>query len=310
MLLIRLPAGSPVDKKWTMHQRFKTRHLAQIPIVSHSPSVRVATFVSFLLGLLATLVFIHRATWRNQIQFTTSRGNELNGCLLGTNVTVSTAGLPRSGSTLAYNIVRMVLMQYEPSLLYGWIDDKILNKPMKEYISKNHHNLSIVYKTHELDQELVQKSDLLIFTHRDPIDQVCSLGLMFDGAILKNCSHAQKRCQWLKRLQRDLFSKVKSKTVLDFNYEEISNPLLQHKAVERLLEKLSLNAACLTSSFYRSLANLRPPAQDIFSPHHPFTLIHAGHTHGNKSKCNSLQGCLLLDPECESWVSRGGRMNE
>lgn len=273
--------------------------------------------VLFLVGLLATFAIVvtsggsvDRGVFRNQIHLISLGENELNDCAWDTNVTVAVAGLPRSGSTMAYNIVRMLLMQYQPSLLYGWISDSILNKPMKQYISNSHHNLSIVYKTHRLDLILVQKSDLIIFTHRDPIDQLCSLGVMFDGEILKNCSHAQKKCRWLEGLQRDLYSQAKNKSIIDLSYEEISNPLLQHKAVDKLVDKLSINAACVAPSLYYSLANLRPPAQGTFLSHHPFTLIHAGHIHADKSQCNSLKGCLLLDSDCESWVSRGGRMIE
>lgn len=266
--------------------------------------------VSFLGVLLAACAIVGRGAFRNQIRLITLRGNELNDCLLNPDITASVVGLPRSGSTIAYNIVRMVLMHYQPSLLYGWIEDSILNKPMKEYVSKNHHNLSIVYKTHILDHNLVQNSDLLIFTHRNPVDQLCSMGLMIDGTILKNCSHAQKTCREIESLQRDLYVKAKSKSILDLNYEEVSNPLLQHKAVDKLVDKLSLNPACIAPSLYHSLANLLPPETGIFPSYHPFTLIHADHIHADKSKCNSLEGCLLLDSICESWASRGGRMSK
>lgn len=232
----------------------------------------------------------------------------VDNCSLDTDLTVCVAGLPRSGSTLAYNIVRLLLMQYQPSLLYGWIGDRILNKNMGQYITGNQHNLTIVYKTHHLSEALVNSSDFFVFTHRNPIDQLCSLGLMFDSKILKNCSHAQEKCRWLVRLQEELYSKTSNKSVIELNYEEIITPSLQPQTVERILEKISLRKECISPTLYRTLGKLGSPKSGIFSPHHPFTLIHAGHQHEDRSRCLDLKACLLQDSVCNSWVARKGEI--
>lgn len=235
-------------------------------------------------------------------------GDGQKRCVLDEHMTVSVAGLPRSGSTIAYNIVRMLLIQYQPSLLYGWIDELISNKTMRDYVSKDYHDISIVYKTHRLEQHLVQNNDLVIFTHRDPIEQVCSLGLMFDQDILTNCTQAQIQCRWLEGLQRDLYSNATHGSIVDLDYEELSNPLSYHKAVDKIADKLSLDAGCISPSFFHEISRLRPPADGVFSDHHPFTLMHAGHTHANTSQCDVLHMCLLGDSDCKSWISRGGRI--
>ena len=230
-------------------------------------------------------------------------------CILDRDVTVSVAGLPRSGSTIAYNMVRMVLTYYQPSLLYEWIDELISNKTMRDYVSKDHHNISIVYKTHILDEQLVQNSDLVIFTHRDPIEQVCSLGLMFDEEILTNCTHAQAQCRWMESTQRDLYNNVTGRPIIDFDYAELSNPALLYKAVDKLADELSIHAGCIAPSFYNSFSRLRPPKEGVFSVHHPFTIMHAGHIHASTSQCDGFHACLVDDSDCKAWISRGGTIH-
>lgn len=235
-------------------------------------------------------------------------GHEQKRCLLDSKLTVSIAGLPRSGSTMAYNIVRMLFMHYQPSLLYGWIGDSIANKTIRQYIHKHHHKLSIVCKTHNLDDSLAKASDLIVFTHRDPIEQICSLGLMFEGKILKNCSYAQEHCRRIKDLQTLLYKRAINRSIIDIDYQKVLHPSLQHEVVDELADKFHLDKECIPSSFYENLANLETPEEGIFSKHHPFTLMHAGHSHNDRSKCKDIKSCLLSDSTCKAWIARGGRI--
>ena len=86
---------------------------------------------------------------------------------------IYSAGIPRSGSTLLYNIIRIILeKEFKKDLSYFWIDD----------IHKESINRINLIKTHHLNKIDILRSYQTFYTFRDIRDVLVSRLKMFDKA--------------------------------------------------------------------------------------------------------------------------------
>lgn len=82
-------------------------------------------------------------------------------------ITVIAAGMPRSGSTWAFNAARMLLSLKYRHVYAAWIDDYTVTDC----------DVSLI-KTHRADDDWLSKAEFVLCTHRDIRDVVVSLHSM------------------------------------------------------------------------------------------------------------------------------------
>ncbi|MCB0508971.1 MAG: hypothetical protein KDD21_11800 [Bacteroidetes bacterium] len=80
------------------------------------------------------------------------------------------AGMIRSGSTLLYNILRIILqMKYNGNISCGWIDD----------YDKLEKNRRYLIKTHSINRKLVFGAEHIFYTYRDIRECLLSFKIRF-----------------------------------------------------------------------------------------------------------------------------------
>lgn len=78
---------------------------------------------------------------------------------------IISAGMPRSGSTWLFNVIRLLLENANyspPQFTSGWIDDIDLSDP------------NVLVKIHRYDENIIAKSDLIFYSYRDLRDAIAS----------------------------------------------------------------------------------------------------------------------------------------
>lgn len=156
-------------------------------------------------------------------------------------------GLPRTGSTVLFNVVRLLVREIDPNVVSGF---GILFEKARQWKAAK---VSIVMKLHELakSKKMVDGKEIfnpwkehdvfeaVIFSHRKPGDQICSWchllgddkcrppkGLEQRKTMLANFKHGVKqKCYRLMGIQNRLYKNLHSLMLYDFSYEdEISSP--------------------------------------------------------------------------------------
>ncbi len=83
---------------------------------------------------------------------------------------IFSAGMPRSGSTLMYNIIRQILMQhYDGTLSSGWVEE-IFDLPQAD---------TFLIKAHNLDKFQLIRANCIFYSYRDMRDALVSLSRKF-----------------------------------------------------------------------------------------------------------------------------------
>lgn len=82
------------------------------------------------------------------------------------------AGMPRSGSTLIYNLLRLTIAELigpKHTFSYGWIED-MQSTPAAGYT---------LLKIHDFDSQLCSEASLIVYSYRDVRDVVASMQRKF-----------------------------------------------------------------------------------------------------------------------------------
>jgi hypothetical protein len=228
-------------------------------------------------------------------------------------ITIGIIGLPRSGSTLIYNLVRMMIMFFDPNMISGWCGDIIQFKAITNWVETLHGHNTIVYKAHKISKPLLLHTDFFIFSHRDPYDSICSLGLMFRPEVFTDVITAKRMCHEQYLLQQQLYANIsstkKKMALLDISYSDLADPARRPSIITAI--STFLNLTQVPTHFVTSLVSrLSSPNQGMFPTHHPSTLLHANHTHSDSSRCTDLRLVMGDDSLCQSWHAIGGRFHE
>lgn len=202
------------------------------------------------------------------------------------------SGTPRTGSTVLYNILRILVHdKIDPNVYYGY---RIIEGNIKMHLWTE--NYAIIDKRHDIcDTEFKLIGDSkpikLFLSHRNVSDQICSaLRMGFDynkgpSSICNNYWNQYKSC-----LQR-------TELVYDMNY----HILVQNrtKIIEDLVKILDISHVMNKYDYMRienELNNLRPPNDEP----HLLTQLHSSHIANDSYSCDmkSIMDTIQNNPKC------------
>ncbi len=179
---------------------------------------------------------------------------------------ICSAGMPRSGSTLLFNILREILLtKWSDKLSSGWSDD-IMELP---------EGRAYLIKTHELDYYYNFRAQFKFYTYRDI--RVATVSAMrkfnvqpsmeFFDYVINQYMIAKQNC--------DLMIK----------YDDlIANPHFQVQQIARILNIKVDTQKIVTKTFY-----LKPPSGDYSGRYSKKTLLHKNHfTHTKDDDWRSI----------------------
>ncbi|MFW5721455.1 MAG: hypothetical protein ACOCWW_03655 [Bacteroidota bacterium] len=185
---------------------------------------------------------------------------------------VISAGMPRSGSTLLFNCLRLLFLEkYGSKLSSGWIEE-----------TESFPNATIyLIKTHHLNKIDLLRAKHTFYTYRDLRDAMVSKYRMF-GTVpsIENVRYTVNQ-----------YNLAKSKADLIFKYEDFVND--KNKMIDQLSEILGISVD--SSTILKSLPN--PGRQNkINSLHDKETLLHEKHVTGTqKGEWKSILPKTLID---------------
>lgn len=176
----------------------------------------------------------------------------------GLNKLIYSAGMPRSGSTLLYNIIRLILSsKYSDKLSHGWIEE--VNEIPKGEV--------YLIKTHHLNRMMTWRAFKTFYTFRDIRDVLVSRQKMFK----KEPSIEIVRFY----IQQDQIAKKYADKV--FSYDLLTNETI--KVTNEISESLQISVK--SDQILKLLPN---PASvsTLKSGHSKQTLLHKNHVTGTK----------------------------
>lgn len=136
---------------------------------------------------------------------------------LGMSRLVVSAGMPRSGSTLLFNVVRQCLeYKYGDSVVSGWINDI--------------HNISkgsiYLLKVHDIDRMLYYRSIFYFYSFRDVRDALVSANRKFgQEPTIEMCRYYVKGYKRAKRYANSMFKYEEFTVDIDRAVTQIKNIL-------------------------------------------------------------------------------------
>lgn len=181
---------------------------------------------------------------------------------------IITAGMPRSGSTLLFNMVRLAVLaepksQKEERLSSGWISE-ILEMPDAS---------AYLVKTHRLSRLMTMKSNSIFYSYRDVRDALVSNYRKFD----KSPSIEIVR-EWIRQ-----YSIAKSKSVKMLKYEDMIKDLRsQIIEISNTLSK-ELSDETINSLVYELNSMADRSSLDGEKRFSSDTLLHKNHITGTRS---------------------------
>lgn len=199
---------------------------------------------------------------------------------------IYSAGMPRSGSTLLFNILRLILQkEYENQLSYGWIEDVETLPQGDIYLIKTHH----------LNRMGIWRAYKTFYTYRDIRDVLVSRLRKFD----KDPTITMVRYY----IQQDQLAKKHSD--FTFQYETMAQDL--PGVVSRIASELNIRIEA--EEIIQRLPN--PNKVNVKEGEHSKeTLLHNDHVTGTVSgEWKDILSQILIDQihkEFEWWFIKNG----
>lgn len=244
---------------------------------------------------------------------------------------VAVAGLPRTGSTALYNMLRILMFDRDPNLIALFVSGRAYstghNRTHIELCRQ--HGIPALVKLHEpavLD-ELVRAGvvDVVLFSHRDPADMLCSQARFSPEMLDYNPEQWVNACHRMLAQQVQLYRAVSPRRTgpggaapTGTEHDMAFFPADLEAEFGRLAMLLGLDqpdqatAARLVASFQR-VSSVNLPASWLLPgwPHHPGTMMHAGHQGSNSTGGQQPSACaarpaLQTDAICVAWQKANG----
>ena len=187
--------------------------------------------------------------------------------------------MPRSGSTLLYNIVRIVASHIDSNTLAGWIDDTLThNQTIRQYISQDSKSFPVVYKTHEVSPILLNRTDIFFISHRDPMAAISSLLCMFPAKYISVKVACNEYAYFIHNIEQ-----IFDLRVLTFEHNWLRKKVGTIDAIRKISRLLGQRVGQpvhvkFYKSIYKSLQQLKQPTSHEFGGFaHPASLLHYNH---------------------------------
>ena len=171
---------------------------------------------------------------------------------------VLSAGLPRSGSTLLYNLLRLTLIHLldpEEDLSFGWIED-MRNRPFGD---------CTLLKLHDHEEDMTSRSDLTVYSYRDIRDVLASQQRMFGTPPSLNLVD-----HWIAQHNKWIRS-----AHIKIRYEDFGSER-QSQLVEEIAHHLGFVDNVVPHKVIAQLIKL-PNTPATSKRYDPETLLHPGH---------------------------------
>ena len=216
-------------------------------------------------------------------------------------------GAPRSGSTILFNLMRILVRRIDPNVIAVWVSD--IDEAKLDYWQKN--NVSVIVKTHSLVQTWLPRLGTLLLTYRDPYELACSL-------VHKDGSVSISMCPKIVCEEYHLRSHLHLAYALDYRRLAHELPTLVVE-VARAVQLPALDTRAV-DEVVSELQALRPVAygNDLISAQHPVTLLHRNHvaqpaatgSSSYTSRCEPHLRPLRQDLICQRLQESAGRMDD
>jgi len=212
------------------------------------------------------------------------------------------AGLPRTGSTGLYNMIRHWVMLADPDAVYGW---KYNPEEIEAIVTEK---VTLLVKLHHPYAFGSVKPDVVFFSHRKPSDTHCSLKMMgFDKG--------ESTCSFFKGIQHNLYrwyneiNSDGSVTMYDMDFRDwVSRPLEVIAEVGELLGVHPIREQDVAWIYDQVVnTNAFKFVGDMIPAHHPITLMHAHHRNAEQTReemCGEVNG--WVQKHCPEWEKREG----
>lgn len=237
-------------------------------------------------------------------------------------ITIACLGLPRSGSTITFNLVRLLMERLDPNTISGYIYDKIISNPSEDpsklefqqlshALPRLHKKLPVIYKSHDLDEDMYNATDFFIIPYRDPLEAACSMAMMFNHESLDQPEKAKEGHQYMQSLIKTYkkFLSNNNKNVIHIHYSALLSDEGKVEIIQHLLDMFGIQGQIDIQAIIHDLQRLQSP-QDGLVLHHPRSLYHSQHVTdpNNKGRCKKLIAYLESDEEFKSLREEQARM--
>jgi len=226
--------------------------------------------------------------------------------------TIFLCGLPRTGSTVVFNIARLLVTQVDARSISGWYATK--NKKGKTVldlaVKARRVHFSVV-KTHYLTDRIVKFGDKYIFTHRNPLYSTCSGDALDVKAGYLDLKVRQQRslnrCLEWKKLQSGLYHKLSNKPIIDIDYERVLDENGVISTAWAVARFLGIHEFVNTTKVAREIFDMKPP-HGSFAIKDSVTLLHGQHRAETHNEClQEIAPHLYKDRKCFGWIRQRGR---
>lgn len=252
---------------------------------------------------------------------------------------ISIVGMPRSGSTLLFNIVRLLVEYEDSNTISGY------EIPAEEVYFWSQQNISVVIKTHDQYKMYINPlkhgttsenglynapqgvilSDYALYSKRDLGSAMCSLYRL--GWVDEASS--KRRCMNMVAMNRTIHRRIKLKysknqngillekpTFLDpFSFDEITEG---RKSMKSLIKKISYQLGICASDkriqwVENAVNSLKPvalPSPDSKSAQNPRSLLHSKHMATSNKNANGAENANWNCTPVYQWIQKVKRCNK
>lgn len=208
---------------------------------------------------------------------------------------VMVATLMRTGSSVLYNIARLWMMLGDPNTLAYFQLHHYVNV---SYLVQE-KNQSLLSKVHEgiVNENLVKNPDVILFSHRKPSEQLCSIAIFGLGKM--DCTYQENAQKGLYKWARE----IKEARVYDMSYDVWKEDPL------RVIREVG-DAIGITPILKEDIKWIHKMIEKMrgMDGGHPMNLLHGSHAATEtekREKCHNIS--IQVSQNCESWNMNGGQ---
>lgn len=236
---------------------------------------------------------------------------------------VTIVGMPRSGSTLLFNIARLLVELEDPNTISGY------EPPVEDVYYWSSNNISVVIKAHDMFKTYINPlkgtvssingmyrapahavlSDYVLYSRRDLGSAMCSLyrlGWVEESTVKRRCSNmismnrtVYRKLKAYKESQKNPDGSKRPAFFEPFTFDEITK---SRESMEPLIQSISTMLGLCSSpekvawveAAVKALKPIALPSGDSRSAQNPRTLLHSKHT-ATSTKLNNVEDNVHWD---------------